>query len=446
MTAEKLKTLTEEQRYELLHHLLQKERERVTPKMEQFRKPARIKVAYGGRGSGAKSWSVASLLVQKAHRENLRIACLREIQLSLEESVHSLIEKTINRLKYPGWHITDNHIDSPAGSHFIFRGLKDLRAAQQIKGLEGYDIFWLEEAATISHESINALMPTLRKEGSELWVTFNREKELDPVYERFVLHPRENSIIIWLEPGRKDNEWFTDAMIAEMKEDYKRDPEEAMHIWGGLPRPHGQNTIIKRSEILQAVTRNIKPVGQRQIGIDVARFGDDETTIYKRTGLKVTDVKKFRGQDTMKTAYEAWDMAGQDKSIPILVDVTGVGAGVVDRLQELGAKVIAIDFGGRADEKDLYADIATEMYFQFRELLQEADIPEDSELITQLSGRRYGYDNKNRYKIESKDSYKKRLGRSPDDADGILLCYYNPKKKLVPKEIEKEMKARRSRQ
>jgi phage terminase large subunit len=445
VTAEKLKTLTEEQRYELLHHLLQKERERVTPKMEQFRKPARIKVAYGGRGAGAKSWGIASLLVQKAHRENLRIACLREIQLSLEESVHSLIGKTIDRLRYPGWHITDNHIDSPAGSHFIFRGLKDLRAAQQIKGLEGYDIFWLEEAATISHESINALMPTLRKDGSELWVSFNREQELDPVYERFVLHQREDSIIIWLEPGRIDNEWFTDAMLAEMEEDYKRDPDEAMHIWGGLPRPHGKNTALKRSEIIQAARRNIEFIGQKQIGVDVARFGDDETTIYSRTGLKTTEVKKFRGQDTMKTAYEAWDLANHDKSIPILVDVTGVGAGVVDRLQELGAKVIPIDFGGKADENDLYANTITEMFFQFREVLKEADIPEDSELISQLSGRKYGYDNKNRYIVESKEQYKKRLGRSPDDADGILLCYYNPKSKIVSKDIQKEMAARRRR-
>src|SRR5690606_22188107 len=124
----------------------------VSPKLEAFRNPSiggscpasvRIKGARGGRGAGAKSWSMVSLIVQRAHYEgNLRIACLREIQQSLEESVYELVQKTVTRLGFKGWKFTREYIESGSGSRFIFRGLKDLRAANQIKGLEGFNIFF----------------------------------------------------------------------------------------------------------------------------------------------------------------------------------------------------------------------------------------------------------------------------------------------------------------
>jgi phage terminase large subunit len=122
--------------------------------MEQFREPSRIKLAKGERGAGAKSWSCASLLVQRANKEIIKIGCFREMQKTLEESCYSLIKETGDRLRYPGWTFTLNYIKSPTGSYFIFRGLKDIIAARQVKGLEGFDIFFVEEASAISKESI----------------------------------------------------------------------------------------------------------------------------------------------------------------------------------------------------------------------------------------------------------------------------------------------------
>ena len=180
-----LDKLPEKQRVLLADIILQNELEKVTPKMEQFRQPMRIKIAHGGRGAGAKSWSAASLLIQKAHREKLRVCCFREVQKSIEESSYRLMADTIHRLRYKGWKVTSQYIDSPCGSHIIFRGLVDMRAADQMKSLEGYDIFWLEEAADISKESLQILIPTLRKEGSELWATLNRKKEKDPIIAEY---------------------------------------------------------------------------------------------------------------------------------------------------------------------------------------------------------------------------------------------------------------------
>jgi len=398
--------------------------ESVAPKLECFRKPARIKVCYGGRGAGAKSWSIASLLVQKAHREKVNILCTREIQLSLEESVYRLIIDTVERLHYQGWTITKEYIASPCGSLFHFRGMKDLRAAMAIKGLEGIDIVWGEEASSFTNDSLDILLPTIRKAGSELWFSFNRETESDPVWERFVKEPRSDSIVVWLEPGRTDNPWWNKELQDEMDADYKRDPDQAEHIWGGQPRKQGQNAILSRTDIRGAMDRNIEAVGATEIGVDVARFGDDMTVMYKRKGLKVLDKREFSGQDTQRTAKEAWTLAGNDPTIAIKVDDSGVGGGVTDRLKEFGAHVIPIINNGEPKDKDKFTSAGDEMWFEFP--VKEADIPNDPQLMTELSGRLYDYDNKGRRKIESKKEYKKRYGKSPDNADALLLCFYNP--------------------
>lgn len=391
------------------------------------------------------SWGLTSLIVQRAQEEKIKVACLREIQLSLQESVYSLVVDTIKRLGYSDdWNITKENIENVrTGSRFIFRGLKDLRAANQIKSLEGFDIFFVEEAATISHESWAILMPTLRKPGSELWFCYNPQEEGDPVTERFWNANRDDAILVELRPGKLDNPWWTSELQKEMEEDFKRDPDEAEHVWNGQPRKQGHKSIMSRALIRGAMDRNIEAVGKIEIGVDVARFGDDSTVMYKRKGLKVIDKKSFKKADTMFSAKEAWDFAGRDPSIPIKVDDSGVGGGVTDRLKELGAKVIPICNNESSTDKDKYDTVADEMWFEFP--LSEADIPNNPKLMQELSGRQYDYDNKARRKIESKKVFKNRYGRSPDDADALLLCFYSGRNDILSPSAKAALRARRNR-
>jgi phage terminase large subunit len=419
----------------------QQKLESVSPVMDAFRHPCRIKLVRGGRGAAAKSWSIASLLIQKSNARPLRIGCFREVQRSLEESSFALLEQTIKRLGYNGWRVTNEFLKSPTGSHIIFRGLKDIRAAGQVKGLESFDIFWLEEAATISQESLNMILPTLRKPGSELWASWNRETETDPIDVTLWNSKRDDIIRVDARPGKLDNPWFTAELQKEMEEAYRIDPDLAEHIWGGLPLKQGQRSVMSRVAIRAAMDRDIKGEGVIQVGCDVARFGDDNTEIYKRKGLKTIGHKSFAKQDTMKTAYECWDMANRDPSVPICIDDTGVGGGVTDRLRELGAKVIPVNFGASPNDKDKYTSIADELWFGFP--IDEVDIPDDGALMAELSGRRYDYDNKGRRKIESKDVYKKRCGKSPDKADAILLTYFQGAGITFPDEIRAQMRNRR---
>ena len=226
--------------------ILQQEREAVIPKLDCFRQPMRIKLTKSGRGTG-KSWSISSLLIQMAHRTSSYRVFPRDTKNTLQESSYALMRQTITRLGYSGWKITDESIESACGSRIIFRGLKDIRAAGQVKGLEAFDIFWLEEAATISHDSLRMLLPTLRKPGSELWASWNPETDNDPIDERLWNSTRDDAFRIWLNPGVEDNPYWGPELQKEMEEDYKRDPDEAEHTWGGQPRKQGQRAVNEPS-------------------------------------------------------------------------------------------------------------------------------------------------------------------------------------------------------
>jgi len=402
-------------------------RERVSPKLEAFRQPMRIKIARGGRGAGAKSWSIASLLIQAANYAQKHIICLREVQLTLEESSWKLIGETIGRLRYSGWIITDKYIDCPrTGSHIIFRGLSELRA-DNAQSLEAFDIAWLEEAQKMRAHSLDVLFPTMRKPGSEIWAGMNPDEEIDPIIAK--TSGREDMLLVDLLPGPIDNPWWTPELEAERAADFARDPELAEHIWNGAPRVQGERAIFKRADIRAAMDREIVGDGVIEVGIDVARFGDDRSVIYMRHGLKVETSKVYNGADTQRVAREAWDIVARDASVSIKVDDDGVGGGVTDKLRDLGANVLPVHNGGKPADEKLYTTCADEQWFAMP--MDRAQIPNDPELMYELSSRQYRYTPDDRKKIESKADYKKRCGRSPDKADALLLAFYQPRARTM---------------
>lgn len=404
------------------------EKERISPKFEAWRNSNyTYLIAEGGRGAGAKTWSTASLIVQKYHysKKKLQCLCVREFMMSLAESSYSVLQKTIERLGYSNWEFTREFIrNTKTGSYFIFRGLRDLRTAEGLKSYEGFDDLFADEAAPILMESWEVLIPTLRKRTKQIWVLYNRDKDIDPCHAYFVLANRENMSYLHLEPGAIDNPWWNNTSLQDdMEADYKRNSDEADHIWKGIPRRQGQYSVMSRIAIRKAMDRDmLDPDGEIQVGVDVARFGDDKTEMYMRKGLKVIKHKELIRCDTNEVSYAVWNFIDQNTEYPVLIDV-GYNPGVVDRLVELGANIIPVNFGGIAQNVDKYTSAADEMWFEFP--VDEADIPDDQTLMDELSQRQYNYDRKGRRKIESKDDFKKRIKRSPDKADGLLLAFYS---------------------
>jgi len=188
-------------------------------------------VYHGGRSSG-KSTTVATVLAALATQSPLRILCCREVQNSIADSVHKLLADVITKYKLPGWEIGREYIRNRNGSEFIFRGVRG--NAQSIKSLEGVDICWCEEAQSISMESIDILIPTIRKAGSYFIWTFNRLSENDPVWERIAGKPDERTYV--RQVNSDEIEPLLSAEVLHEREKMRKDnPELFAHVWLGQP-------------------------------------------------------------------------------------------------------------------------------------------------------------------------------------------------------------------
>jgi phage terminase large subunit len=195
-----------------------------------FLSPARYKGAYGGRGSG-KSHFFAELVIARCVGKHARIVCIREIQNSIKDSVRQLLVDKIRKLGVEHlFDITRDELRGPGGSLVVFRGMNDANA-ENIKSLEGFDIAWVEEAQTFSQRSLDLLRPTIRKEGSEIWFSWNPRNKSDPVDEFLRKSPPPNSAVLHVRYS--DNPWFPSTLLEEMQADRIRDPEKAVHIWDG---------------------------------------------------------------------------------------------------------------------------------------------------------------------------------------------------------------------
>ncbi len=202
----------------------------------------RYRILYGGRG-GAKSWGVARALLIKGAQRPLRILCAREFQTSIRDSVHKLLCDQIIELRLDGFYeITQSSIRGKNGTEFAFVGLKNNVA--NVKSYEGVDICWVEEAQTTSRLSWNVLIPTIRKDASEIWVTFNPELETDETYQRFVIHPPANSVVQKI--NWSDNPWFPETLELEKNSLRDRDIESYNTVWEGICRQSVDGAVFAR--------------------------------------------------------------------------------------------------------------------------------------------------------------------------------------------------------
>lgn len=193
----------------------------------------RYRVVHGGRGS-AKSWSLARALLLHGVSRPLRILCAREYQSSIRDSVHRLLEDQIDALGLGGFFtIEKSRIYAANGSEFFFLGIK--RDPHTVKSMEGIDICWVEEAEAVSEESWRVLIPTIRTEGSEIWVSFNPALPDDPTYRRFVSDPPPEDRAIIRRVDWSDNPWLPETLRLEREDLLRRDPEAHAHVWGGQP-------------------------------------------------------------------------------------------------------------------------------------------------------------------------------------------------------------------
>jgi phage terminase large subunit len=165
------------------------------------------------------------------------------VQKSIKDSVHQLLTDQIQAMGL-GRHyeVLENEIRGLNGTLFLFAGLAQ-HTVESIKSFEGVDIVWVEEAQTVKKRSWDVLTPTIRKEGSEIWITLNPDMETDETYQRFVAKPPEGSFVIQM--NWKDNPWFPSVLEQERQDTLRRDPDNYKNIWEGEPKRVSEGAIYR---------------------------------------------------------------------------------------------------------------------------------------------------------------------------------------------------------
>jgi phage terminase large subunit len=246
---------------------------------------------YGGRFS-LKSHTVARYLLIRARMAKTRILCAREYQISIAESSHQLLSDLIRFYGLNDFKVTDKSIvNTQTGSEFIFKGLH--HNEQGIKSIEGVDIAWVEEAQTITQNSLEILTPTVRKDGSQIIYTYNRLLEDDPVHVRLVIEGRPNTlfIIVNYDIALKYG-WMPDVIRLEMESDRDHRPTLYKVKWLGQPSSV-EGRIFKDWQMIESIPHEAKKIGR---GLDFG-YSVDPTAcidIYEYNGGYIFDELIYR--------------------------------------------------------------------------------------------------------------------------------------------------------
>ncbi|NKI68948.1 PBSX family phage terminase large subunit [Collimonas pratensis] len=427
--------------------------------------PARNRVLYGGRSS-SKSWDAAGFIIFLACNYKLRVCCARQFQNKIAESVYTLLKIQIERFGLESqFKILDNSIvNLKTGTEFLFYGL--WRSIDEVKSLEGIDILWLEEAHNLTADQWKVLEPTIRKEGSQVWIIFNPKLATDFAYKRFVSKPPPNTVIRKI--NYDENPFLSQTMIDIIVAAKAADPDEYAHIYEGIPRDDDESVVIKRSWIMAAVDfhkkRSIAPSGRKRIGFDVADSGHDLCAEIYAHGFAAiwSDMWKGGEDELLKSCTRVYASA-VEREASITYDSIGVGAsagakfGEINDARQDGRRVTYSKFNAGAavfkpesiygstqtKNKDMFANLKAQAWWlvadRFRntfnalhngtefdedELISiSADIPNLEQLIDELSTPKRDFDATGKVKVESKKDLAKREVDSPNLADAFIMAF-----------------------
>ena len=267
----------------------------------------RYRCLYGGRGS-AKSQTIATLLLLRGASSKIRVLCLREIMESIADSSHKLLKDIVSDNPNLSAHytVTQNAIRGINGTEFIFKGLR--YNITEIKGTQGIDIAWVEEAANVSENSWQMLIPTIREENSEIWISFNPETEDSSTYQRFIASPPKNALVMKI--NHDSNPFFPQVLRDEMENDRERDYSKYLHIWEGELKQNTDAQVFKNFEIREFEA----PFGTEFIfGADWG-FANDPTTLNR---LFVIDKTIYIDYEAHGIQTEIDDLPELFRTIPL---------------------------------------------------------------------------------------------------------------------------------
>jgi phage terminase large subunit len=318
-------------------------------KMQKLFQPIRHKVLYGGRG-GAKSHSVARALLIMGLNRSVRVVCTREVQKSIKDSVHQLLKSTIEELGLSDvYTVQETTIFNHVGTSFIFMGLSSA-TAMNLKSLEGCDICWVEEAQTVSKKSWTILMPTIRKKGSEVWVTFNPDLDTDETWVRWVVSPPPNT---WVQlVNYTDNPWFENSEMPATRAHDERmmTKEEYENVWLGIPRSSVQGAIYSAEirDMLQRKRYRAVPYDPQLLVHTIWDLGNNDQTAVVFAQRLHSEVRIIDYMEGSFLSYANWAKVLDRQPYTYGYDFLPWDGGIVRQDTGMSARGILRKLGRRA--------------------------------------------------------------------------------------------------
>ncbi len=298
----------------------------------------------------------------KSQTEAAKICCFREFQNSIKDSVKSLLEEEIKALQLEGFRELETEIRVDSGGEFAFKGLA--RNPASVKSMSGFKYFWVEEAETISEDSLEKLTPTMRMDGGEVWFTANPGSSEDPFSKRFLndhwdsilkdgYYEDDDTLIVMI--NWRDNPWFPTGLMVEKQQDYERlSRAEYDHKWEGHFNDSVDNAIIKAEWFDACIDAHkqlgFKPLGRKILSHDPSDSGDAKG-ISIRHGSVILDVQENAILDVNEGMDWALGMAINERADIFSWDCDGMGISLKRQVSEAleGKHIIAHMFRGSAE-------------------------------------------------------------------------------------------------
>lgn len=386
-------------------------------------------VLYGGAVGGGKSvWGCNEGL-------QLSLECSGNIGYMCRHELTSFMRTTLLTLEryLPGdliaqHHQTENFYRLINGSLIFYGGLgDDQKAIDRLKSMElGW--FFIDQAEETSESHFFLLASRLRLKAPN--VRYKGLMTANPapgwVKHRFIEQKLDGHIFIPSLP--KDNPHLPSDYESKLRELY---PEELVKqlLDGDWDVLESGYYLFKYAYIKSAIEREVETEDVKIMGVDIARFGDDSSVAIIRQGKKVIWIQHWAKTDLMDTTGRIVNLIERFKPHTVNLDIIGLGAGVYDRLIELGFKPNGINVGESPQNKEKYINLRAEIFDSLRMRFEEGEIslPDDLELIRELSNIKYKpYLSTGQMQLESKEDMKRRGVKSPDRADALALCFMEP--------------------
>jgi len=429
---------------------------KVVPKVENFfrtNENASIYVICGSRGKGA-TWGIGYELILKSLIAPHFALCSREIKDTVDVSSKRTIERLItdaglkDYFKFYAKETVRKETKTLPESRFIYTGLSKL-TEDNVQGVEGVTLVWLGEAHTMELSTWQKLEPTIREDGSKIYIDYNTRTANTPIHLLMTEDPlawpfRGNPKmrgLAYLFLTSYDNPYLP-KKLSDMREANKvqYSKEDWEWIWLGKLQNEEDHYVCNARDFKEAMGRDLPygPDDKPVVGADIAHMGGDEIVFYMRIGMKI--VKRFaRSRMSAPEVYRSLrEFVEDDLEVLINMDNGHVGAAVADWMEQDGFMVNRINFGSPSSDAKYYDpehcyEVATDMAFNFVEnCLPVASLPPDDNICMQQCVQRkwkFRLDGKAVRQIESKKDFRDHAihlegHKSPDRCDALWLCFY----------------------